>query len=173
MLMISLISPCAAIHPPGEEPRPLPAPPSTSIPATGWDRLLPASERDHFSLTPPPPLHDYLAADEAATQQGSAQVNPALEGMVIKLPGYIVPLDMTADGLVSKFFLVPYVGACIHVPPPPPNQMVYIQLDKAMPLNALYEPYWVTGTVHTHDAAIPAGTAPYSMREVKVEPYKT
>jgi hypothetical protein len=174
LLMMSLIAPCFAIHPPGEEPRPLPAPPSTSIPATGWDRLLPASERDHFSLTPPPPLHDYLAAEEAATQAGSAAVNSALEGTTIQLPGYIMPLHMTPDGLVSEFFLVPYVGACIHVPPPPPNQMVYIQLDKAMPLSPLYEPYWVTGTVHTHDAnARAGGTAPYSMRVTKVEPYKT
>jgi uncharacterized protein len=173
MLMMSLIAPCVAIHPPGEEPQPLPAPPPTSILATGWDRLLPESEREHFSLIPPPPLHDYLAADEAATQQGSARINTALEGKVIRLPGYIVPLHMTPDGLVSEFFLVPYVGACIHVPPPPPNQMVYIQLEKAMPLSALYEPYWVTGTVRTHDTAIAAGTAPYSMHGVKVEPYKT
>jgi uncharacterized protein len=171
--MTSLIAPCLAIHPPGEEGRPPPAPPSTSIPATGWDRLLPLSERDHFSPTPPPPLHDYLSADEAATQQGSAAVNPALEGATIRLPGYIVPLNMTADGLVSEFFLVPYVGACIHVPPPPPNQMVYIQLEKAMPLMALYEPYWVTGTVHTHQTSTRISMASYSMRVSKVESYKT
>ena len=173
MLMTALIAPCAAIHQPGEEARPLPAPPSTSIPATGWDRLLPESERDHFSLAPPPPLHDYLSADEAATQTGSAAVNAALEGTTIKLPGYIVPLQMSADGLVGEFFLVPYVGACIHVPPPPPNQMVYIVLEKALPLTALYEPYWVTGTVHTHGTDKRISIAAYSMHVSKVEPYKS
>jgi hypothetical protein len=173
MLMASLIAPCIAIHPPGEESRPLPAPVPTSIPATGWDRLLPQNERDHFSLTPPPPLHDYLSADEAATQNGSAAVNPALEGATIRLPGYIVPLQMTADGLVNEFFLVPYVGACIHVPPPPPNQMVYIELEKAMALTSLYEAYWVTGTVHTHGASRQISMAAYSLRVSKIEPYKT
>ncbi len=172
-LMTSLIAPCAAIHPPGEEARPLPAPPSTSIPATGWDRLLPESERDHFSLAPPPPLHDYLSADATATQTGSAAVNAALEGTTIKLPGYVVPLQMTADGLVSEFFLVPYVGACIHVPPPPPNQMIYIVLEKALALTALYEAYWVTGTVHTHETTTRVSMASYSMRVSKVEPYKS
>jgi hypothetical protein len=139
----------------------------------GWDRLLPQSERDHFSLTPPPPLHDYLSAEEAATQKGSAAVNSALEGATITLPGYIVPLNITADGLVNEFFLVPYVGACIHVPPPPPNQMVYIKLEKATPLTALYEPYWVTGTVHTHETSTQISMASYSMRVSKVEPYKS
>lgn len=171
MLTMSLIAPCAAIHPPGEEVRPLPAPPSTSIPATGWDRLLPESEREHFSLAPPPPLHDYLSAQEAAPQTGSAAINAALEGTTLRLPGYIVPLQMTADGLVGEFFLVPYVGACIHVPPPPPNQMVYIVLEKPLPLTALYEPYWVTGTVHTHATGTRISMAAYSMRVSKVDPY--
>jgi hypothetical protein len=134
---------------------------------------LPESDRDHFSLTPPAPLHDYLSADQAAIQTGSAAVNTALEGATIRLPGYIVPLHMTADGLVDEFFLVPYVGACIHVPPPPPNQMVYIELDKALALTSLYEPYWVTGTVRTHGTSRQISMAAYSMRVSKVEPYKS
>ena len=173
LLMTALISPCVAIHPPGEEARALPVPPPTSIPATGWDRLLPQSERDHFSLTPPPPLHDYLSADEAATQVGSATTNPELEGVTLTLPGYIVPLDITADGLVTEFFLVPYVGACIHVPPPPPNQMIHIRLDKAMALTALYTPYRVTGSIHTQQTSTRIDMASYSMRVSKVEPYNS
>jgi hypothetical protein len=134
---------------------------------------LPESEREHFSLAPPPPLHDYLSAQEAAPQTGSAAVNAALEGTTLRLPGYIVPLQMTADGLVGEFFLVPYVGACIHVPPPPPNQMVYIVLEKPLPLTALYEPYWVTGTVHTRASDTRISMAAYSMRVSKVDPYKS
>ena len=50
-----------------------------------------------------------------------------LDGHVIKLPGYVLPLDFEGT-LVRSFLLVPYVGACIHVPPPPPNQIVHVQL---------------------------------------------
>lgn len=173
MWVTLFVTPCLAIHQPGEAPPPLPAPPSTSVPAKGWDQLLPLSERDHFSLTPPPPLHDYLSADEAAVQKGSAAVNSALDGTTLRLPGYIVPLNMSADGLVSEFFLVPYVGACIHVPPPPPNQMIYVALEKAMSLTALYEPYWVTGVVHTHGTSTQISIAAYSMQVSRIEPYQS
>jgi hypothetical protein len=124
-------------------------------------------------MTPPPPLHDYLSGDMAASQSGSAEVNRTLEGATIKLPGFIVPLAMTSDGLVSEFFLVPYVGACIHVPPPPPNQIVYVKLSKAKGLAVIYEAYWVTGTLHTQAKDTRFGAAAYSMNASNVEPYKS
>jgi hypothetical protein len=172
--MLSLTAPCAAIHPPGED-KPagfLPVPQAEKIAGAQWERLLPENERDHFSTIPPAPLHDYLSGDAAATQTGSAAVNATLEGATIRLPGFIVPLALTAEGLVSEFFLVPYVGACIHVPPPPPNQIVHIRLDKALPLAVLYEAYWVTGIVHTHTSDTRFGAAAYSMKVSKVELYK-
>ena len=55
--------------------------------------------------------------------KNASKVNTALDGKGVKLPGYIIPFDVSADG-VTTFMLVPYVGACIHVPPPPANQTV-------------------------------------------------
>ena len=69
-------------------------------------------------------LADTLSAEmaPAAVQQSpAAPVVAALAGQNVKLPGYIVPLDVTDDGKVTEFLLVPYFGACIHVPPPPSN----------------------------------------------------
>jgi uncharacterized protein len=176
-LMMALTWPCNAIKAPSEDgsapSRPLPAPRTDIDRETEWARLLPKGERDHFSMTPPPPLHDYLSGDMAASQAGSAEVNRALDGVAIKLPGFIVPLAMTRDGMVSEFFLVPYVGACIHVPPPPPNQIVYVKLDKALALAVLYEAYWVTGTLHTQVKGSQFGAAAYSMNVSRVEPYKS
>jgi uncharacterized protein len=176
-LIMAPIVPCLAINAPSEDRstpiRPVPSPRSEIDRETQWERLLPKGERDHFSMIPPPPLHDYLSGDTAASQAGSAEVNRALEGVAIKLPGFIVPLAMTRDGLVSEFFLVPYVGACIHVPPPPPNQIVYIKLDRATALDVLYAAYWVTGTLHTQVKDSHLGAAAYSMHVNRVERYKS
>ena len=51
----------------------------------------------------------------------ATKLNPILDGAYIKMPGYIIPIDLSNAG-VTSFILVPYVGACIHTPPPPANR---------------------------------------------------
>jgi uncharacterized protein len=158
-------------------PQPDAPPPIRAVPqaqrilSSNWEKLLPSNERDHFSLVPPPPLHDYLSQTAAASQSGSAQVNRALEGTTIELTGFIVPLELEPSGSIIEFFLVPYVGACIHVPPPAPNQMVYVHMDKSLPLQPLYEPYTVTGRLHAHPRGSDLGSAAYSMDVGHIEHY--
>ncbi|MCI4663563.1 MAG: DUF3299 domain-containing protein [Neomegalonema sp.] len=67
-------------------------------------------------------------------------------GKRVRLPGYMVPLDFQADG-VRKFLLVPFIGACIHVPPPPPNQIVLVESKKPYPTTGYFDPVKVTGTL--------------------------
>lgn len=55
-------------------------------------------------------------------------LNSALDGKKVMISGYLLPLDMSQT-LVSEFLLVPSVGACIHTPPPPPNQIVHIKMN--------------------------------------------
>ena len=83
-----------------------------------------------------------------------------------------MPLDVGKDGLVSEFFLVPYFGACIHVPPPPPNQIVYVKMEKGIALDSIYEAYWVTGKMKIAKKATQLGAAAYSLAASKVEIYK-
>ncbi len=80
--------------------------------------------------------------------ENAAKLNTALDGETVKLPGYIIPLDIGAEG-VTSFVLVPYVGACIHVPPPPPNQLVFVTTDKPWPGDNLWDPVWVSGRLST------------------------
>jgi hypothetical protein len=138
-----------------------------------WETLLPPGERNDAASGPPPPIHDYLGeAGMAVAQTGSSEVNSALNLTVVKLPGFVVPLDLTPDGMVRELYLVPYVGACIHVPPPPPNQIVFVKLTEAISLPSIYEAVWVTGTLRTQLKNSRFGMAAYTLEGSKVEPYE-
>jgi len=71
--------------------------------------------------------------------------NAALDGQLVRLPGYVLPLEFGAAKKITEFLLVPWVGACIHTPPPPPNQIVHVKLDQAIELDGMFTPVWVTG----------------------------
>lgn len=101
-------------------------------------------------------------------------VNPALAGKKIKIPGYVTPLDSTDQkGQVKDFLLVPYFGACIHVPPPPLNQTLLVkpQEGKSISMEAIYDPVWVYGTVKVETATTDLAQAGYQLLDAKVEPY--
>jgi hypothetical protein len=139
-----------------------------------WDDLIPESARGAFSSAPAAAAHDYLGESGPAAMRQSlnAPVNPELDGKTVKIPGFIVPLDVAKDGTVSEFFLVPYFGACIHVPPPPPNQIVYVTSDKGIALDSIYEAYWITGALKLENKSTRLGAAAYSVKAEKVEIYK-
>lgn len=73
-----------------------------------------------------------------------APTNPAIDGQSIRLPGYVVPLE-DVKGDIKELLLVPYYGACIHVPPPPANQIVHIVLAKPAPGFKTMDPVWISG----------------------------
>jgi hypothetical protein len=103
-----------------------------------------------------------------------------LNGKRVRIPGYLLPLEVE-DTRVTEFFLVPYVGACIHVPPPPPNQIVHVRLaeNESYQAKKLFEPVWVTGVISTistvKELYLVDGSADidtgYSMTADRVEPY--
>lgn len=90
-----------------------------------------------------PLIEDYLAFSQEIGRRSSGLVDDLL-GKRITLPGYALPLEMSPEG-VQEFLLVPYVGACIHVPPPPPNQMVYVTSEEAVQFEGLFQAVQVTG----------------------------
>jgi hypothetical protein len=139
-----------------------------------WDALLPDRERANFNTEPPAPIHDYLGERGAAARQsGSVAVNTKLSETKVKIPGFVVPLVVNDNGVVSEFFLVPYFGACIHVPPPPPNQIVYVKLaGGGVKLGSEEDAYWVTGTLHTQISGTSVAKAAYTLDASRMELYK-
>jgi len=79
-------------------------------------------------------------------KERAGAVDTQLNGVSVKMPGYVLPLEYS-DHKITEFLLVPWVGACIHTPPPPPNQIVHVVLDKdnAFESRSVYEPVWVAG----------------------------
>ena len=133
-----------------------------------WDELIPQASRD---LAIPPPAEN--PADSAVSPAPEAYgVVEDLDGRTIKIPGFIVPLESDEGGLLNEFFLVPYFGACIHVPPPPPNQIVYVTLEDPFNLDTMWEPYWIEGTLRTKSHIHAIGASAYSLEGTKVYAYE-
>lgn len=144
---------------------------ATQLRQINWEALLPAKERGRYDPAPPSAVHDYLGEGRmAALQNGSYEVNQDLDGALIRMPGFVVPLQSTA-GEITEFFLVPYFGACIHVPPPPPNQIVYVKMRKGAGLRSIEDAQWVTGRLHASIKKSDLGAASYTLDGEKMEPY--
>lgn len=99
------------------------------------------------------------------------KLNEALDGVLIRMPGYVIPLEVNSKG-VTDFVLVPYVGACIHVPPPPANQLVMVTTDRPWPSNQLWDPVWVTGVMNTKLQASGLGQTGYTISAEEIEIYE-
>ena len=96
-----------------------------------------------------------------------------LEGKLVRIPGFVVPLDdFQEEG--AEFLLVPYYGACVHTPPPPPNQIVMVEMGgkKAVKLN-LFDAVWMSGRLKIASVESPYGTVGYQLEGLKVEPYSS
>jgi hypothetical protein len=94
-----------------------------------------------------------------------------LDGQTVRIPGFVVPLDdFQEEG--AEFLLVPYYGACVHTPPPPPNQIVMVEMTgkKAIKLN-LFDAVWMSGKIKIASVESPYGTVGYTLEGLKVEPY--
>lgn len=102
----------------------------------------------------------------------STSVVSELDGESIRIPGFIVPLEFNDDQTITQFFLVPYFGACIHMPPPPPNQMIFVNYPRGLKLNALYDPFWISGVLKTSLQENDMATSAYAMDMQKFESYQ-
>lgn len=102
----------------------------------------------------------------------------SLDGKLVRLPGYALPLEFS-NAEITEMLLVPYVGACIHTPPPPANQTVYVSLSTPYRSGSVFEPIWITGHIRiepqTKSLSYVDGTAgvatAYTIDSVAIEPY--
>lgn len=144
-----------------------------------WEALMPADFSLDSLLGPADELANIDDFDPRAQQlldemmaaMQSAPVVPELAGKMVKLPGYVVP--MQSDGQnVTEFYLVPYFGACIHVPPPPSNQIVYVRFEPGTKVENLYDAIWVTGKLSIETVQTDMATSGYSMDAFQIAPYE-
>lgn len=101
-----------------------------------------------------------------------APVVEDLDGKRVKIPAYITPLEYNEDSLMEEFLLVPYVGACIHVPPPPANQIVHAKSRKAIKMNSIYDPVWAIGVIRAETITSDLAESGYQIEVEKILPYK-
>jgi hypothetical protein len=138
--------------------------------AVAWDDLIP----------PGVPYSEIIgvgAIDEVndtwnpVFDENGSKLNPALDGAYIRMPGYILPLEFDARG-VTDFILVPYLGACIHVPPPPPNQLVFVTARHPWPSESLWDAVWVTGHMRAEMRATDLADIGYALDAERIEAFE-
>ncbi|MCG9708069.1 DUF3299 domain-containing protein [Pseudoalteromonas shioyasakiensis] len=128
-----------------------------------------------------PKGHVQIDTQAQANHEGSEQnwVQPDLDAPVVKeldgksvsLPGFVVPLEGDSE-VITEFLLVPYFGACIHVPPPPPNQIVHVTIKGGVPIESLYDAIVVTGVISTETWSGDIAQVGYKMKAVGVAPFE-
>jgi hypothetical protein len=154
-----------------------------------WDDLMPTDDLDALQ-NPPNYLYDFEDGsdeDQISSQLANAVTNsvndryqqalvstriiPEMDGRNVRVPGFVVPLEFDDEQTITEFFLVPYFGACIHSPPPPPNQIIYVRAPKGIQLKTLYDPFWISGKLSTQLVENTMATAAYSMEMQSYEDY--
>jgi len=162
---------------------------ATEYPRIQWTDLIPHADLEALK-NPPPELaniadgseQDQLPSQRKSDTPGaknneynralaSTRVKTEFHNRHVKIPGFIVPLEFGDDQTIITFFLVPYFGACIHMPPPPPNQIIYASYPQGIKLEHLYEPFLVQGKLTTEIQGTELGTAAYSIEVNKILPF--
>lgn len=140
-----------------------------------WSDLLPEGEAqniarlqemqalstgfDHFGTNAMPQIQTYNVVED-------------LDGERVRLPGYVLPFDFSGNRQITRFLLVPYVGACIHVPPPPPNQLVYVETEEPVEISGLWDAVHVEGVLRTRRNDNDLGDTAYTLELTRLTPYQ-
>ncbi len=154
-----------------------------------WTDLIPAEDLEILQNPPDyiSEIEDGSVEDQISSQISSAmgaatddryqqalvstRVKGEMDDALVRIPGFIVPLEFDEKQTITQFFLVPYFGACLHMPPPPPNQIILVDYKEGMQLEALYMPVWVSGKLSTSVTDNAVATSAYSMELMEYKPY--
>jgi hypothetical protein len=147
-----------------------------------WDRLIPVDWQpetllEGFDLDALDGIDDddpraVELMDKLTQLWADAPVVQELDGLKVRLPGFVVPLEMDAKTM-SEFLLVPYYGACIHVPPPPANQTIHVVAPEGREyVGELFDTVWVTGTLRVVRSSSDLAEAGYRIDVTEIEPYE-
>ncbi len=146
-----------------------------------WDALVPeeftvaaimAKYEDQLAQIQDGSPEGFELYQQMQEEFNNAPVNETLDGTMVRLPGFIAPLEYTGD-LITEFLLVPYFGACIHVPPPPANQTVLVRTAEGEGIKTedSFYPVWIAGKMTTERASTELAEAGFYMGDAIIEPY--
>lgn len=131
---------------------------------TTWADLMPPGEKAPLPLFGHTgPVFDL----DVPEQPGTFNINLEAVGQSSALQGFMVPLDVE-EGRIARFLLVPYFGACIHLPPPPPNQIVEVTPAEPLKLTNLERPVLVRGILRSQISHSELGGSAYSIHAESV-----
>lgn len=136
-----------------------------------WLDLMPDAERKALEAGVWPEIdieHDTM---DGTGQFGSSATVASMHGRKVRIPGYVVPIDLDDQQRMRSFFLVPYYGACLHVPPPPPNQLIYAELDAAIEVPSMWEAQWLTAELQISRVDADIASSSYSAVAAQIEPW--
>ena len=81
---------------------------------------------------------------------------------------FIVPIGFKGSS-VTSFILVPYFGACVHVPPPP-NQLVFVTTETPYESEGLFEAVNGAGVLGTDPTSARLAEIGYALSADRIEP---
>ena len=148
--------------------------------SVGWEDLMPEGEEERLAqmyqaqmatLYSSAPIAEGSAAD-TSVQIGTFNTVDALNGVKVRIPGYTVPFEYGSKAEITVFLLVPYFGACIHSPPPPPNQTIFVKTDTPIKLKDLAQAVWIEGTMLTQTQNSDLADAAYTIEMTSIEKYE-
>jgi hypothetical protein len=159
--------------------------------AINWDELIPKTELDamkkisvllsnpHLTMDMDVDLRrEILIAqsqlDDPDVQgvMNSINVRSEFNNQSVRIAGFVVPVESNDDNAITEFFLVPYFGACIHVPPPPPNQIIFVRYKKGIQVEQISIPYEIKGTLFTETMENDTATSAYTFVADDINEYK-
>jgi hypothetical protein len=150
------------------------ATPKTALAATPkeitWDDLLPVGV-PYSEIIGEGELDEVNDTWNPIYDENATKLNESLDGSYIKMPGFIIPFDIGVKG-VTEFMLVPYTGACIHMPPPPANQLVMVNAKTPWPSDDLWNPVWVIGMMRMQLQTTDLGQTGYAIVADQMEVYE-
>jgi len=135
-----------------------------------WLEMMPAAEVEALQRGDLPEVSH--TGQQAMPQSGTFATVAKVLDRPIRLPGYVVPLTTTQEGRLSEFLFVPYYGACIHVPPPPPNQIVHVVLGKPIAMPDMYAPFFLAGVLKAEPQRSELAGSAYTMADAALRPYE-
>ncbi|NOH78553.1 DUF3299 domain-containing protein [Vibrio sp. RE86] len=92
-----------------------------------------------------------LRSEYIKSQQRAAEtVTHDFNGKSVRVPGFLVPIEFSAPLIATEFLLVPTAGACIHMPPPPANQIVRVSYPEGYQVETVQYPVWVEGVISSN-----------------------